>query len=115
MIATYKQEPLTPTRRFAEEFGCSMQAVREALRRAGFRQRKPARRSSGWELYRARRSQAGESGGGGGRHIEIQTVNVNNETTESDNRNNDDLDYASGSNSDSEGSEPLDRQQDAKL
>lgn len=92
-----------------------MQAVREALRRAGFRQRKPARSSSGWELYRARRSQAGESGGGGGRHVEIQTVNVNNANVESDNRNNDDLDYASGSNSDSEGSEPLDRQQDAKL
>ncbi|KOB79196.1 Uncharacterized protein OBRU01_00903, partial [Operophtera brumata] len=40
MVATYEQQPFTPTR--VEQFDCSAQCVRRSLRRAGIHQRKPA-------------------------------------------------------------------------
>ncbi|KAF9412565.1 hypothetical protein HW555_008655 [Spodoptera exigua] len=44
MVSVYEQHPFTPTRLFAEEFDCTAQTIRNGLRRAGIRNRKPAKK-----------------------------------------------------------------------
>lgn len=44
MVATYEQEPFTPTRKFAMEYECSLETIRRHLKKAGIKHRKPARK-----------------------------------------------------------------------
>lgn len=44
MIATYEENPFTPTRSFAQEYEVSMQTIRNELHRAGVHHRRPAKK-----------------------------------------------------------------------
>ncbi|RVE41369.1 hypothetical protein evm_013985 [Chilo suppressalis] len=43
-VNIYSVEPFTPTRRYAEEFDCSVRTVRRTLHRAGVHHRRPAKK-----------------------------------------------------------------------
>ncbi|KAH9641330.1 hypothetical protein HF086_002652 [Spodoptera exigua] len=55
MVSIFEQHPFTSTRLLAEEFECTAQTIRNGLRRAGIKNRKPAKKISLTEAHKAAR------------------------------------------------------------
>ncbi|KAJ8708274.1 hypothetical protein PYW07_010399 [Mythimna separata] len=55
LVEVYQQQPFTPTRTFAAQYECTTETVRQALKRAGYKHRRPARKIQLTEVHKAAR------------------------------------------------------------